>query len=147
LIARFQKCIDQIENGHFHRTNGTVLRSCSSPSSSSSSGAVSGSNGFEAVSNGWYSLAIKPEKMREREEGRKHRGKKTTEPGRRKRDRTGENFGPSTSSKSSCFYHHCLRLERRRLGRDTNKKEKPRKGGNHRNERKKREPGIEGDQK
>jgi len=42
------------------------LRSCSSPSSS---GAVSGSNGFEAVSNGWYSLAIKPEKMREREEG------------------------------------------------------------------------------
>jgi len=40
---------DQIENGHSHRTNGTVLRSCSSPSSS---GAVSGSNGFEAVSNG-----------------------------------------------------------------------------------------------
>jgi hypothetical protein len=38
-----------------------------------------------------------------------------------KRDRTGENFGPSTSSKSSCFYHHCLRLERRRLGKDTNK--------------------------
>jgi hypothetical protein len=37
---------DQIENGHFHRTNGAVLRSCSSPSSS---GAVSGSNGFEAV--------------------------------------------------------------------------------------------------
>jgi len=42
------------------------LRSCSSPSSS---GAVSGNNGFEAVSNGWYSLAIKPEKMRERERG------------------------------------------------------------------------------
>jgi hypothetical protein len=42
------------------------LRSCSSPSSS---GVVSGSNGFEAVSNNWYSLAIKPEKMREREEG------------------------------------------------------------------------------
>jgi len=42
------------------------LRSCSSTSSPSSSGAVSGSNGFEAVSNGWYSLAIKPEKMRER---------------------------------------------------------------------------------
>jgi hypothetical protein len=63
LIARFQKFNDQIENGRFHRTNGTVLRSCSSPSSS---GAVSGNNGFEAVSNGWYSLAIKPEKMRER---------------------------------------------------------------------------------
>jgi len=40
---------DQIENGHFHRTNGAVLRSCSSPSLPSSSGAVSGSNGFEAV--------------------------------------------------------------------------------------------------
>jgi len=51
------------------------LRSCSSPSSPSSSGAVSGSNGFEAVSNGWYSLAIKPEKMRN------HRGKKKREPG------------------------------------------------------------------
>jgi len=69
LIARFQKFSDQIENGHFHRTNGTVLRSCSSPSSPSSSRAVSGSNGFEAVSNGWYSLAIKPEKMRERQGG------------------------------------------------------------------------------
>jgi len=41
------------------------LRSCSSPASPSSSGAISGSNGFEAVLNGWYSLAIKPEKMRE----------------------------------------------------------------------------------
>jgi len=115
------------------------LRSCSSPSSPSSSGAISGSNGFEAVSNGWYSLAIKPEKMRERERGEETQGKE--------KDRTGENFGPSTSSKSSCFYHHCLRLERRRLGRNANKKEKPRKGGNHKNERKKREPGIEGDQK
>jgi hypothetical protein len=64
--------------------------------------------------------------------------KKKREPGQepRKKDRTRgdeerrnrENFGPSTSSKSSCFYRHCLRLERRRLGRDINKKEKPRKG-------------------
>jgi len=60
------------------------LRSCSSPSSPSSSGAVSGSNGFEAVSNGWYSLAIKPEKMRNQ------RVKKRREPGQepRKKDRT-----------------------------------------------------------
>jgi len=71
LIARFQKFSDQIENGHFHRTNGTVLRSYSSPSSS---GAISGSNGFETVSNGWYSLAIKPEKMRERERGEESQG-------------------------------------------------------------------------
>jgi hypothetical protein len=125
---------DQIENGHFHRTNGAVLRGCSSPSSPSSSGAVSGSNGFEAVSNGWYSLAIKPEKMRNQKGGkrkRENRGKNQEKKDRTRGDeerQNRENFGPSTSSKSSCFYRHCLRLERRRLGRDTNKKEKPRKG-------------------
>jgi len=38
----------------------------------------------------------------------------------------GENFGPSTSS-ISCFYHHCLCLEQRRLDREL-EKERP-KGG------------------
>jgi len=52
------------------------------------------------------------------------RKKKKTEPGRgMKRDRTGENFGPLTSSISSCFYHHCLRLERRRLAKTQTRKE------------------------
>jgi hypothetical protein len=37
--------------------------------------------------------------------------------GKTKRDRTKENFGPSTSSTS--FYHHCLSLERRILDRET----------------------------
>jgi hypothetical protein len=91
LIARFQKFSDQIENGHFHRTNDTVLRSCSSPSSPSSSGAVSGSNGFEVVLNGWYSLAIKPEKMRERKGGRT------------KRDRTGKILVPQPAANPRAF--------------------------------------------
>ncbi|KAJ6893610.1 hypothetical protein NC652_027606 [Populus alba x Populus x berolinensis] len=80
---------DQIENGHSHNTNGTVFRSCSSPSSS---GVVSGSNGLEAVSNGWYSLAIKPEKMREREEEKKDITKKSLE-----KDRTEERIDKELS--------------------------------------------------
>jgi hypothetical protein len=44
-------------------------------------------------------------------------GKERQNRGKTKRDRTKENFGPSTSSTS--FYHHCLRLERRILDRET----------------------------
>jgi len=57
------------------------------------------------------SLAIKARewKVTRREEKRQNRGKT-------KRDRTKENFGPSTSSTS--FYHHCLRLEWRILDRE-----------------------------
>jgi len=111
------------------------LRSCSSLSSPSSSGAVSGSNGFEFVSNGWYSLAIKPEKMRNPRGKRKreNRGKnqeKKTEPGSETgRNRTRENFGPSTSS-TSCFYHHCLRLRGRRSDRELEKGTNRRRGSN-----------------
>jgi hypothetical protein len=50
--------------------------------------------------------------------GHEKAGRRETEP--------GENFGPSTSS-TSCFYHHCLRLEQRRLDREL-EKERP-KGG------------------
>jgi hypothetical protein len=121
LIARFQNFSDQIENGHSHRTNGTVLRSCSSPSSPSSSGAVSGSNGFEAVSNGWYSLAIKPEKMRERRE-RNHKGSGT----KKKKERA--DFGsPGFFSKK----------QRRR----TNREEKGRTEGTKKGERLKKNGG------
>jgi len=42
---------------------------------------------------------------------------KTQNRGKTKRDRTRENFGPSTSSTS--FYHHRLHLERRILDRET----------------------------
>jgi len=67
------------------------LRSCSSPSSPSSSGAVSGSNGFEAVSNGWYSLAIKPEKMRNHGGEEKERtGARTKEKRQNRGVRRGE---------------------------------------------------------
>jgi hypothetical protein len=58
--------------------------------------------------------------MRERGERNTKKDGRETEP--------GENFGPSTSS-TSCFYHHCLRLERRRLDRELEKERaEPRRG-------------------
>ena len=72
----------------------------------------------------------------ETEEHRKNRGwlvgerKKKTEPGSEtERNRTKENFGPSTSS-TSCFYHHCLRLRRRRSDRELEKGTNWRRGSN-----------------
>jgi len=67
--------------------------------------------------------------------GKKPRGKKRrrqgiTEPGgETERNRTRENFGPSTSS-TSFFYHHCLRLERRRSDRELEKGTNRRRGSN-----------------
>ena len=53
--------------------------------------------------------------------GKNPGGKKTQNRGREtERNRTRENFGPSTSS-TSCFYHHCLRLGRRRSDRELKK--------------------------
>jgi len=43
---------------------------------------------------------------------------------RKKRDRTEKNFGPSTSSKSSCFYHHCLHRHRGPEKKETEKKQR-----------------------
>jgi hypothetical protein len=116
------------------------LRSDSSPSSLGTVSEVKAQsrlNHKEAL----YSLAIKPDKMRE--PGgvvgleRKRNTKKDWE-----RNRTRENFGPSTSS-TSCFYHHCLRLERRRLHREL----KEEKGQNRGAEREKKKPRTVGNKK
>jgi hypothetical protein len=63
LITRCQNFSDQIENGYSHHTNGVVFRRLFI--------AFFARNrfwcqGLETVSNAWHSLAIKPDKMRER---------------------------------------------------------------------------------
>ena len=85
-------------------------------------------------------MAIKPEKTKNarRQKDRKdwggitepgkNPGKRTKKPGEHEKKtgretEPGENFGPSTSS-TSCFYHPCLRLERRRLDREELRKTK-----------------------
>jgi hypothetical protein len=65
----------------------------------------------------------------QRTKGHRERKKKTEPGSETERNRTRENFGPSTSS-TSCFYHHCLRLRRRRSDRELEKGTNRRRGSN-----------------
>jgi len=83
LITWFQNFSDQIENDYSRHTNSVVLRSDSSPSSSGTVSGVKAQSRFNHK-DAWHSLAIKPDKMRER--GRRKTEKKRGHEKARRRD-------------------------------------------------------------
>ena len=100
LITRFQNFSDQIENGYSHHTNGVVFRRLFIAFFAFFPRNRFWSKGLKTVSNAWHSLAIKPDKMRERARGtggwKKKEEKKT---GRR----TGEGQGNEQDRREQIF--------------------------------------------